>query len=123
VSVTNEPQPEGWGLRQKEYLQSNVKQRETVHGRPNLPAVADRKSPPVPVEERDVRAQGDAEAIGSLQWLALTARPDIAAITAMCASLQTRSPEQAGTSAATTWRYLKATREKAIYMLPRGHAE
>ena len=56
--------------------------------------------------------------MGALQWLALKTRPDIAAITAICASLQTRDPEKVVTWAKEIWKYLNSTKKMGTYLCP-----
>ena len=58
------------------------------------------------------------EEVGSLQWLALKTRPDIATMTAICASIQTKDPWQAVTWTEETWKYLKSTCGLGMEMVP-----
>ena len=53
-----------------------------------------------------------------MQWLALKTRPDIAAITAICASTQSRNPWTAVCWAPEVWKYLKATSQLGMEMRP-----
>ena len=85
-----------------------------MHGQANLPDVEEGNEPPVSQEVRESmeykrmlkRAQ---EEVGSLQWLALKTRPDIAAITAICAITQSRHQWTTVWWAQEVWKYLKAT--------------
>ena len=50
--------------------------------------------------------------------MALKTRPDIAAITAICASLQTRDPEKVVTWTKEIWKYLKSTTDMGAHLCP-----
>ena len=56
--------------------------------------------------------------VGSLQWLALKTRLDIAAITAICASMMSRNPWQALVWTQEVWKYLAHTRTLYTVVLP-----
>ena len=123
LSITIELYPGGMILHQHEYLANKLRQRDIRCGRPALPEVEEGKEPPVSHKVRAPslykatlkRAQ---EEVGSLQWLALKTRPDIAAITAICASLQTRNPELAIKYSKETWRYLYHNANVSIKLTP-----
>jgi hypothetical protein len=123
LSITIEQVKEGLFLHQKEYLESKLKVRDIKFGRPNLPEVEEGKEEPNPKEEREKKWYTEVlkkaqEEVGALQWLALKTRPDIAAITAVCASLQTRNPEKAVMWTTEIWRYLKSTSDMGTYLCP-----
>ena len=56
--------------------------------------------------------------VGSLQWLALKTRPDIACIVAICASMQTRQPAQALKLTEEVWKYLLTTWDLGMNIIP-----
>ena len=56
--------------------------------------------------------------VGALQWLALKTRPDIAAITAICASMQTKDPERAYKFTQEIWKYLWTTKNLGMKIVP-----
>ena len=58
------------------------------------------------------------EEVGSLQWLALKTRPDIATITAVCASIQTKNPGQASMWTTEIWKYLNYTAGLGMNLVP-----
>ena len=113
----------GYRLHQKEYLESKLRQRKVLHGRASLPEIEEGNAPPVEQEVRESmeyksmlkKAQ---EEVGSLQWLALKTRPYIAAITAGCASTHSRNPWKAVWWAPEGWKYLKATTQLGMELVP-----
>ena len=77
-----------------------MRQRDIKYGRPSLPEVEEGTVSPQTAGMRKAQSYKDnlktaQDEVGSLQWLALKTRPDIAAITATCASLHSRNPESA----------------------------
>ena len=56
--------------------------------------------------------------VGALQWLALKTRPDIAAITAICASMQTKDHERAYKFTQEIWKYLWTTKNLGMKIVP-----
>ena len=98
LSITLELIHEGLRLHQHEYLESKLKQRCVVKGRASLPQIEEGRTAPVPIELRRLMWCREAlekaqEEVGSLQWLALKTRPDIAAAVAICVGMQTRDPQ------------------------------
>ena len=122
LSITIESCSGGTILHQHAYLDNKLRQRHIKTGRPALPEVEEGKAPPVSAEERNTilyqenlkKAQAE---VGSLQWLALKTRPDIAVITAICASLQSRNPVLAIDYCRETWRYLYNTSDMCMNLI------
>ena len=100
LSITIEPTEGGLKLHQHEYLRDKIVARRILRTRPNLPEIKEGRGEPASKEVRETSAFKQAlkrvqEEVGSLQWLALKTRLDIAAIVAICASLISRNPWQA----------------------------
>ena len=123
LSITIELCKGGMILHQHEYLDKKLRQRGVVYGRPALPELEEGRDLPVSAEERKSKAYAVSlklaqEEVGSLQWLALKTRPDIAAITAICASLQTRDPDRSVKYCREIWKYLYGTSRMYMCLIP-----
>ena len=122
LSITIEPIETGWYLHQHEYLEGKLRQRGVTTGRPGLPEVIEGKTPVVTpeyklTEEYKCKLNLVQKEVGALQWLALKTRPDIAAITAICSSMQTRDPERAYKITQEIWKYLWTTKNLVMKLV------
>eukprot|EP00974_Lingulodinium_polyedra_P031189 3001099-Lingulodinium_polyedra.AAC.1 len=92
LSITIEPIRQGFALHQHDYVQSKLNNRAMTKGRPNLPEVGEGHACSVSqmykkTKEYQIRLNSAQQEVGTLQWLALKTRPDIACITAIRASM------------------------------------
>ena len=118
----------GLRLHQHEYLKLKLSQRNVALGRPNLPEVQEGTVCPVSQEYKKTTEYKrllklTQQEVGSLQWLALKTRPDIACIVAICASMQTRQPQQALKITEEMWKYLFNTQSFGMDIIPNFQPE
>ena len=66
---------------------------------------------------RTALAEAQSE-VGSVQWAALKARPDVASIATIAASIQTRSPDDANRLMQGTWKYLAKAKNRCMVIAP-----
>ena len=99
-------------LHQQNYILSKLAKRGLLSGksRPSLPVICEGQSPPVDKNaEYLVSLKRAQEEVGTLQWLAIKSRPDIAAAISMLASMQSRDPDQVVKLTTEVWRFLAGT--------------
>ncbi len=129
LSITIELTTEmGLRLHQIEYLKTKLSQRNITKGRPNLPEVQEGTVCPVSPEYKKTTEykhllKQTQQEVGSLQWLALKTRPDVACIVAICASMQTRHPERALKLTEEVWKYLLTTWDFGMNIVPDAQQE
>ena len=103
----------GLFLHQRDYIEAELRQRGCTDNssKDSLPTIQEGQFPPPLKEEEESHeykkdlAEAQSET-GSIQWLALKTRPDIAAIAAGAASIQTRCPKEALRLMAGTLKYM-----------------
>ena len=128
LSITIEPVTGGYALHQHEYVRTKLAKRAVTKGRAGLPEVDEGSVCPVTTEYKQTNEYKDLlnsaqQEVGSLQWLALKTRPDIACITAICASMQSRNPQKALDITVEIWKYILATKDCVILLVPNSEAE
>ena len=113
-------------IHQRDFILAKLDARGMLTGwcaKGNLPQVQeglpleDKNSP-----EYDGNFQKAQIEIGTLQWLAIKTRPDIAAITSILASMMTRTPTTVLKHVAGIWKYLASSWDAAL-QYPRGGAQ
>ena len=100
-------------IHQKDYILAKLDKRQMLSGRytkGSLPMVKEGMEPEDRSTAEYIESVPQAQAeVGTLQWLAIKTRPDIAAITSILASLITRCPSEVVRVVGGVWKYLAAT--------------
>ena len=127
LGVTIEDKDGELRVHQNNYIINKLDKRGMLKGfgKLTLPIVNGGKLTPGDKESsgcHDRVAQAQTE-VGTIQWLAIKTRPDVAAIMSMAASLQTRIPTEALKVTEGIWKYLAATWNAAMSVTFAGHPE
>ena len=100
-------------MHQKKYILSKLEKRGLLTGRGSwkLPMVPEGKTPPMDktTAEYATALKKAQEEVGTLMWLAIKTRADIAATVSVASSLQSKNPTEALDVVAGVWRYLAMT--------------
>jgi len=109
-------------VHQTQYVVAKLQKRGLLQGtcRMSLPQVPEGKLAPEDKNTEDYAlALGKCQIeVGALQWLAQKSRPDIAAITSIAASIQSKTPTEGLRVTAGIWKYLAATWNVAMRVEP-----
>ena len=115
LGCTLEEEGEVLILHQRLYLDDKLKERRMIseeHGKETLPDP--REGLQAPVEKGTAEYKEELKCaqqeVGSINWVALKTRPDVACIAAIGASLQTRDPKETIRLMQGCWKYLSKTR-------------
>jgi len=122
LGLVLEYQEECLVVHQTQYIVARLQKRGLLKGtcRMTLPQVAEGKLAPEDRNTQEYQLALDKCRIevGALQWLAQKSRPDIAAITSIAASIQSKTPTEGLRLAAGIWKYLAATWSLAMRVEP-----
>ena len=109
-------------VQQTQYVVAKLQKRGLLQGtcRMSLPPVPEGKLAPEDKNTQEYEiALGKCQIeVGALQWLAQKSRPDIATITSIATSIQSKTPTEGLRITAGIWKYLAATWNVAMRVEP-----